>query len=193
MCHSDVTDPNFFAMLLLIDQQIALRVKDRGCEHCQSPLHCAHYLRKPRGIPESLKHNEAYLIRYSFCCSNPDCRKRHTPGSVRFLGRRVYLGVMVVLTSVLADCDFANVTKFSISRQTRHRWTVWWNHSFLKRPLCQTLKGQQVNVTQLPKSWFDRLGGKNIADKLIVMLKWLVPLTTNSSHYFTEGIFPQNL
>ena len=30
-----------------------------------------------------------------YCCAEEDCRRRRTPESVRFLGRRVYAGLVV--------------------------------------------------------------------------------------------------
>ena len=40
--------------------------------------------------------------RFSFCCDQEGCRRRHTPPSVRFLGRRVYGGLVAVLIPALA-------------------------------------------------------------------------------------------
>ena len=60
-------------------------------------LHRDLYRRKPRGGPGDL--GEAYRRRVSFTCSI--CDKRHTPGSVRFLGRRVYLAAVVVVASAV--------------------------------------------------------------------------------------------
>lgn len=53
--------------------------------------------RKPRGCPASVV--EDYSSRYSFTCGR--CEKRATPASVRFLGRRVYLAVVLMLVSPL--------------------------------------------------------------------------------------------
>jgi hypothetical protein len=63
-------------------------------------LHSARYPRKPRGIRYLL--DGAYESRFSFCCATEGCRHRTTPPSVRFLGRKVYLGVIVILMTALA-------------------------------------------------------------------------------------------
>ena len=42
-----------------------------------------------------------YGYRLSFCCDRDGCRKRATPPSVRFLGRKVYLGAVVVLVAAM--------------------------------------------------------------------------------------------
>jgi len=42
-----------------------------------------------------------YDWRFSYSCATRTCRKRHTPPSARFLGRRIYLGAVVVLTTAM--------------------------------------------------------------------------------------------
>ena len=58
------------------------------CRACGGKLHRADYPRKARGVPHKLM--EQWDRRYSFCSSTEGCRLRHTPVSVRFLGRKVY-------------------------------------------------------------------------------------------------------
>ena len=41
--------------------------------------------------------------RFSFCCSRDGCRKRKTPPSLRFLGRKVYVAAMVVLIAIMRE------------------------------------------------------------------------------------------
>lgn len=41
--------------------------------------------------------DSGYESRLNFCCAQDGWRERHTPASVRFLGRKVYLRVIVVL------------------------------------------------------------------------------------------------
>ena len=105
MCHAFLTDTNFYQLLFRIDQSIAEEVRERGCE-CGGVLHAAPYPRKPRGVRSAL--DDSYQSRLSFCCSQDGCRRRHTPASVRFLGRKVYLGVIVVLITALSSVS----TKF---------------------------------------------------------------------------------
>ena len=62
---------------------------------CGGVLHSARYPRKPRGGPPELRQTDN--SRLSFCCAQ--CRRRHTPRSVRYLGRRVYLATVVVFAS----------------------------------------------------------------------------------------------
>ena len=92
MCHVFTLDANFLAFLQQIDDELAEQVQAGGCPHCGGPLHRASYPRKPRGVPHR-QLDERYRRRHSFCCAADGCRRRCTPPSVRFLGRRVYLGV----------------------------------------------------------------------------------------------------
>ena len=76
-----------------VDADLAEAERVKGCRHCSGKLHRANYKRKPRGVeswPDA-------PLRDSFCCDQEGCRRRHTPPSVRFLGRRVYGGVVAVL------------------------------------------------------------------------------------------------
>ena len=89
MCHAFLNDARFYRFLFDIDQDIARQVQAGGCS-CGGVLHSACYPRKPRGIRSNW--DESYNTRLSFCCAEEDCRRRSTPPSVRFLGRKVYLG-----------------------------------------------------------------------------------------------------
>ncbi len=73
--------------------------------------------------------------RTSFCCAR--CRKRVTPPSVRFLGRRVYLGAIVVLACVLRQWPTPwRVARLGevlgVSRDTLARWHRWWRDVFVR-------------------------------------------------------------
>ena len=99
MCHAFVSDSRFYHFLFHIDQEMANEAQSEGCTHCGGRLHVASYPRKPRGIRCVL--DESCESRLSFCCATEGCRRRCTPPSVRFLGRKVYLGTMVVLVMAM--------------------------------------------------------------------------------------------
>ena len=95
VCHVDLQRSQFFLFLIRLDEELAAQAQCAGCS-CGGVLHRANYPRKPRGCP-TLAIRDAFSSRLSFCCSR--CRRRTTSVSVRFLGRRVYLGLVVVLCS----------------------------------------------------------------------------------------------
>lgn len=102
----------------------AARIRAAGCLYCGGVLHSARYPRKPRGIEESLPELGS---RESFCCA--ECRRRNTPSSVRFLGRKVYLALCVVAAAIMRSRG-ATVPKicavFGMSSETLRCWTRWW-------------------------------------------------------------------
>ncbi|MFH1269216.1 MAG: hypothetical protein ABIK89_26095 [Planctomycetota bacterium] len=66
---------------------------------CSGPLHQANYPRKPRGEESDARP----VWRLSFCCGVEGCRKRTTPRSLRFFGRKVYLGLTFVIAGILGQ------------------------------------------------------------------------------------------
>ena len=76
------------------------RAAAEPCRYCGGPLHRGDYPRKPRGglSPSAA---EAFGRRFSLCCGREGCRRRATPPSVRFLGRRVYVGAVVIVASAI--------------------------------------------------------------------------------------------
>jgi len=128
MCHAFVSDSRFYQFLFHIDQEMANEVQREGCAHCGGRLHVACYPRKPRGICCAL--DESYETRLSFCCATEGCRRRCTPPSVRFLGRKVYLGAMVVLVMAMEHGLSAKrrkqlIEKLDLYPQTLARWRRW--------------------------------------------------------------------
>jgi len=88
-----------YELLEKCDADLAEKCRQAGCLKCGGRLDRSDYRRKPRGGPEEGKKVETW--RDSFCCDVEGCRKRHTPPSVRFLGRKVYWGVVVVLLAAM--------------------------------------------------------------------------------------------
>lgn len=99
MSHTVLVDARVWKLLLDADRELAVEARTRGCS-CGGRLHSARYPRKPRrGVPLELR--EEYRWRESLCCEREGCRRRTTPESLRFLGRCVYLGALVVLVSAM--------------------------------------------------------------------------------------------
>ena len=98
MYHVLLRDASFWTFLFEADKKLAHEACQQGCP-CGGRLHSANYPRKPRGGGENLP--ESYTCRLSFCCDRDGCRKRTTPPSVRFLGRKVYLAAVVVLVAAM--------------------------------------------------------------------------------------------
>ncbi len=96
-------------------------------------VHHADYPRKPRGGPDTLP--AIYKTRFSFCCNRDECRKRATPPSVRFLGRKIYLGTFVVLIGGMRHGPTPRrvrelATLFGVDSRTIARWEKFWREHF---------------------------------------------------------------
>jgi hypothetical protein len=87
------TNLNFHQSLFDLDSEQAITVKSEGCRYCKGKSHQANYPRIGFGL--SPKVAPLYDTRFSFCCA--DCRRRTTPGSVRFMGRRRYAAAVFLL------------------------------------------------------------------------------------------------
>lgn len=172
-------------MLLLprIDDDLAAKVRTAGCPLCGGRLDVSNYPRKPRGAAGL---GADYDLRASFCCAADGCRRRCTPPSVRFLGRKVYLSAVVVLGSVLArGPSKTSVTKLStllgITRRTLARWCRWWSTMFATSRFWESLRGRfvpAVEVATMPASVMARITSTGDEPQLVELLRLLSPITT---------------
>jgi hypothetical protein len=175
----------FFEGLVAIDAAILERAAVERCPLCGGPLHRGDYPRKPRGGLLG-RAAEAFERRFSLCCGREGCRHRATPPSVRFLGRRVYVGAVVILASVVAlaaaSARAAERTTGIAARTTR-RWLRWWRGPFTTSAPFVELSGRLVPSpfrSALPMSILERLPGELTA-RVRRLLEWLAPITTASS------------
>jgi len=151
MSHELPRGASFWSFLLSIDQDLAEETRQHGCA-CGGRLHCANYPRQPRGCPEGLP--DKYLSRLSFCCERDGCRKRATPPSVRFLGRKVYLGAVVILAAAMQHGATARRVRelsqlFGADRCTIARWREFWNVQFPRTPFWKIARGRLVPVYEI--------------------------------------------
>ena len=121
-------DANFHELLCSIDQEFTNKAMQQGCVYCGSKLYQADYPRSPFGLPAQFR--PLYNERYSLCCST--CRKRVTPPSVRFFGRRWFPAPFLVLISILmngaSDRRLVQVKRhfgIAVSKSTWRRWRGW--------------------------------------------------------------------
>ncbi len=181
MCHALLSDPKFLDLLLCIDHDLAAQTRAEGCR-CGGALHRADYPRKPRGCARQARPDHS--SRLSFCCAV--CRRRSTPTSVRFLGRRVYLGLAVVLVSARSSALTSEAARLGqalcVARRTVERWRVWWREQFPKTPLWRAVGAQfmpPVPKEQLPGGLVERFAGA-AHEALAWLLLWLSPVTVRA-------------
>lgn len=179
----DLANPQLHVLLGKVDGELSERTRLGGCLLCGGKLHSAKYKRKPRsGAKICLK-----VDRHSFCCDQDGCRKRHTPPSVRFLGRRVYWGVVVVLVAAAhhgISPERMRVLReaLGIDRRTLERWRAWWLETFVRSSFWKAARARFMPLIceqTLPLS-LGRAFGLDGPGQLIALLKFLSPITTGS-------------
>lgn len=113
--------------------------------------------------------------------------------SVRFLGRRVYLGLAVVLMSAGRTEATSAVAKLGeimdVPARTVQRWRNWWVEQFPLTPLWQAACARfmpSVDLGQLPTSLIERFAGP-ASESLMRLLVFLSPLTARSTVTLNEG------
>ena len=175
-------DTRFYDLLLGFDRQIAEAAHAGRCPKCGAALHWGSWERKPRGGPVGLELR--HRLRFSLCCAADGCRKRETPGALRFLGRKVYFGAMVVLISAMQSGLNPERMKrlktlVGVSRRTVLRWRDWWHTVFAMSPFWRAHRGftPTAREADLPVSLLRSFAGA-IEEQLISLLRFLVPITT---------------
>lgn len=159
MYHVLLRDASFWDFLFRVDKGLAARARQQGCS-CGGRLHCANYRRKPRGGSTPLP--ESYDYRLSFCCDRDGCRKRTTPPSVRFLGRKVYLAAVVVLVAAMRQGPSPRRVRelsqlFGADRHTIARWRTFWREYFPQTAFWKVKRGRFIRlaVAELPRALFE--------------------------------------
>jgi len=184
MIHAWLPDAKFFEGLLESDARELVRAQQSGCPRCGERLDRADFPRKPRGIP--LAWEAGFSRRFSLCCSREGCRKRLTPPSVRFLGRRVYAAVVVLAASLSA------LVASAVPGRTLRRWSAWWGGAFTESAFFRTARARlmpPVDVTRLPRSLVERFAAAEpLPDlALIKALVFVSPLSVPSPSFSRDG------
>lgn len=185
----------FHELRLTFDRDLADTTRCAGCALCNGVLHSARYRRKPRGRLCQLAGEHDW--RFSFCCTVDGCRKRATPPSLRFPGRKVYLAAMVVLIAIMRQGPAAaRMRQLSglagVDRRTAGRWRVGWRDSFTASPFWQIARAAfmpPADPDRLPASLLERFSddGAPWRDtpgmmQLIALLRFMGPVTGGHGH-----------
>lgn len=112
---------------------------------------------------------------------------------MRFLGRRVYVAVVVVLLSALrygVKPERAELLreKLGIDRRTLERWRRWWLGNFVQSRFWRAVRGglpPGLEQSALPWSLYEAFEIER-RDRLLDLLKFLSPLS-GSDHLFEHG------
>lgn len=177
-----LSDWKFFQFLFSLDEDLAEEARKGGCPICHGPLHQAHYPRKPRGW--GLEPDEGIDRRFSFCCYL--CRRRRTPPSFRFLGRKVYVGVVLILVSALVGDASPRRRKrlgeiCGAADRTLGRWRTWWAEVFSQSKVwlgCSAgIRLDGAPAVPIPLRLLHGFRRKTLTDTALGVLRHLLPVT----------------
>jgi hypothetical protein len=177
-CQNHLADQQVYQLLEKVDGDLTEEARQQGCLLCGGKLHRSDYDRKPRGGPQ-------WEMRFSLCCAKEGCRRRHTPPSVRFMGRRVYAGLVVVLVSAMIHGLKPERVELlreavGIDRRTLERWRQWWLVLFVESSFWREARARfmpPLCPTTMPWSLCVSFGVER-RDRLLELLKFLAPITT---------------
>jgi len=188
VCHKVMRDARLYALLMKFDEDVACRVQVQRCQKCGGRLDQADFPRKPR-VPSWVELPAGYDERFSYSCAVEGCRKRHTPPSARYLGRRIYLGVMVVLATAMQQglspwriCRLRE--ELGVSRQTLERWRTWWQEAFTQSAFWKAAKAAfspAVAEAGIPRTLLERFAGSDV-EALAALLRFVARLSTPADY-----------
>lgn len=103
---------------------------------------------------------------------------------MRFLGRRVYVAVVLMLVSPRGGAQGrALCALLTIPERTLDRWRTWWAQDFSCTPFWQSKRERfavPVETTQLPQSLLARFDKDSAADRMMQLLRFVSPLSTRA-------------
>jgi len=181
-----LADASFHDLLLYCDRDLAESARAKRCPLCGGRLDASPFTRKPRG--RLVGCDPAHDRRFSLCCAVDGCRKRVTPASLRFLGRRSYLAAVVVLASAmrhgLSETRLRRLQEVvGVSRRTVARWRDWWISTFTAEPFWRIAGAAfmpPADPLRLPASLLGRFAG-TLEERLLALLRFLAPITGGAS------------
>ena len=185
MYHDLPRTARFWWCLFAIDQDLANAIRKNGCscaaDACTPPTTSGAPRASPTSFPSFLR------IRLSFCCDRDGCRKRTTPPSVRFLGRKVYLGAIVILISAMRHGPSPRRVRelserFGVDPRTIARWQVFWREHFPQTPFwkieARPLQVDCWRIVSLPYSLVDAFLSRHPRCRgWTLLLRFLSPIT----------------
>jgi len=183
-CRRQPAEQELPRLLEHVDAELAEGVQAQGCQFCgEGTLHRADFDRKPKGGPSH------WNRRHSFCCDREGCRRRHTPPSVRYLGRKVYVGFVVVLLTAMHQgltpwrLQQLGLVLPEVDRRTWERWRKWWREHFVATGFWKVARARfrpPLSAEHLPLGLCERFP-IDTPDGLVKLLRLLSPITTGST------------
>jgi hypothetical protein len=102
---------------------------------------------------------------------------------VRFLGRRVYLGVMVVLVTAMRQGPTPKGSallqkRFGADRRTIARWQTWWRDAFPRTKFWKVARARCIAravPAEFPRTIVERFRAES-GERIAALLRFLSPM-----------------
>jgi hypothetical protein len=106
---------------------------------------------------------------------------------VRFLGRRVYVGIVVVLVSAMVHGVSDGRTRrlretLGIDKRTLGRWRAWWGERFVAGDFWRALRARFLPLLEegrMPLCLVEAFEA-TACEGLVKLMRFLSPITTDS-------------
>lgn len=176
MCTNLFNDSRTFLFLQEIDKDTEILAGKSLCRYCGDVLHRSFYERKPRAPGVELPAD--FGVRPSYCCRRDGCRRRMTPALTRFLGRRVYVSIVVLLVAAMTQGPSAKRlsvlrSELGITAQTIRRWCHYWKRIFTEQSSWRYQRGNfmpPIDEESLPLALLMHSGFGESVDMSSVLL-----------------------
>ena len=94
----------------------------------------------------------------------------------------MYLTVVLALVSPPGGATAQHLAKLlTIPVRTMQRWRAWWSRDFVRTPFWQSRRARfkpPAPSAQLPQSLLERFEADLPAQRLVLLLRFLTPLST---------------
>jgi predicted DNA-binding transcriptional regulator YafY len=116
-----------------------------------------------------------------------------TPPSLRFLGRKVFFGVLVLLLPVMRDGPTPErlnrlCGSFAVSVRTVRRWIRFWRETFVTSRVWQSVRGRfarPVREGAMPGSLLDAFSEiSDTAERVVAVLRLVSPIGAGAARAF---------
>ena len=106
---------------------------------------------------------------------------------MRFLGRRVYVSVAVVISAAVEGGvtkrrveQLRDLMRCPLDRRTVERWVAWWREMLPKTKFWQETRRRlraPIDLKRMPLSLLEVFGGEDLEGGLINLLRLLSPIS----------------
>ena len=187
-------DKSVWFFMVHLDTLMARRFRAAGCPYCGGKLDVANYPRAAHGLELS---RSIDAKRFSFCCRV--CRRRATPPSVLYFGRRWRISVLFLsVCERILQGKRVNLTHFSqqsgIPLATLRRWRKWWRKRFPRTAQWRVRQSELLRPGGVPPllHLMSVMRGGSWCERLLRVARWLRPWTSRFMLFNGKTVYAES-